>query len=132
MPGEVMSISPSLLTRTLVSTISASDRPAAAPVQIEIARRQDRHEHGGVRELIDNLIGKNLVPLQFVVAPDFGCLAESHAQECLECGVKAADPAFLFRRRRLVVDVRVADEEVFFKTRHNAYSESQHHRLHRE
>jgi len=50
-----------------------------------------------VRELIDNFIGKDIVPLQFIVAPDLGSLAESHAQERLKRSVKAADPALLFR-----------------------------------
>src|SRR5262249_50088765 len=87
-----------------------------APFRIEIARRQDRNEHGGLRELIDNFIGKDIVSLQFVVAPDLDWLAEPHVQERLQRAVKAADPAFLFGRQWLVVDMRVADEDVFFKS----------------
>src|SRR5262249_36818494 len=93
-PGFIVDDHPPALLR---SRTELTDFPGA-PVRIEIARRQNRDENGGLRELIDNFIGKDIVSLQFIVSPDFGSLAESHAQERLERGVKAADPAFLFRR----------------------------------
>jgi hypothetical protein len=62
--------------RSLTELTDFSD----APVRME-TRREDRHECGGLPEMIDSVIGKDVVPLQFVVSPDHGCLAESHAQE---------------------------------------------------
>ncbi|MGA2411755.1 MAG: hypothetical protein ABSG46_15390, partial [Candidatus Binataceae bacterium] len=80
---------------------------------------QDRHEHGGLPELLDNFIGKDIVPLQFVVSPDPGCVAEPHVKERLKGGVKPADPAFLFGRERLVVDMGVAYKDIFRKAHHS-------------
>lgn len=91
-----------------------------APFRIEVARRQDRHEYGGLPELIDNLIGNDIIPLQFLVSPYLGVLADSLAQDRLECGVKPADSAPLFGCERLVVDVGVADEEILCKAHHVA------------
>src|SRR5215813_1478783 len=50
-----------------------------APCRIEIAGRQDRHEQSGVRELLDDFQGKNIISCQFLVPPNLGLLAEPHA-----------------------------------------------------
>ena len=89
-------------------------------VRFQISRGKDGYEQGCLGKLVHDFVGKDVVPLQFIVAPDPGRLSESHAQQRRERRVEAADPAFMIGRDGLVVDVRVANKKVFIITGHNS------------
>ena len=70
---------------------------------------------GGLLELSDNLITKNIIALQFFVPPDLRLAAQAHAQDRRERCMKPGDPALLPGCQRLIVDVGVTDEEILGK-----------------
>ena len=77
---------------------------------------------------IDRAFQPHFRSRQPLVAPNVGAPSDMDVDEVLQLLVKNVDPSAARIAEGLVVDVAVADEEVFFKTRHTAFSES-HHRL---
>src|SRR3974390_1026351 len=88
---------------------------AGAPFRLHIARSEHRDEQRGLGKLLNDLVGKDVAAGQFYVAPDLRLAAEPHAEHRRQRGVKAADPALLIGRQRLVVNVRVADENLLLE-----------------
>src|SRR5262249_49499637 len=83
-----------------------------APLRAEIARREYGNERRGLRELIHDFVGEDVVSLQFLVPPDPRISPFEPAQKLLKGFVKDGDPTVLPARQRLVVDVGVTDEDV--------------------
>jgi hypothetical protein len=86
-----------------------------APLRIEVARRHNRKEEGRLGELIQDFLAEDVVPRQLLVSPDFGFLAQSHAEHGLQRFVETGDPARVLGLQGLVVKMGVADEEMLFE-----------------
>ena len=88
---------------------------ARAPFRVEIAGRDNGDQDSRLPELSDNLVGKNIIALKFLVSPDLRLAAQAHAQDGLQGRMKPRDPTLFSRAQRLIVDVGVADEEVLLE-----------------
>ena len=86
-----------------------------APLGLDVARREDDDEYRGLREARDQRLGEHVVALQLAVAPDAHGLARQLFEANLQALVEGLDPALESFGERLVVDVRVAYEEVVFE-----------------
>ena len=85
---------------------------------IETVPGKSIHEHFGLvsgSTVRAKHVGKDIVALQLVVSPDLRLAAHAHAQQRFQRLVKPRDPALLPGCQRLVVNVRIADEQVLLE-----------------
>ena len=84
----------------------------------ELSRAETLRKSDTVPErLFDERVGKVFVALQARVAPDGRLGAEMNLQTALERLVKDIDPAALAFQQRLVIVMRVTDEDVIHRKR---------------
>jgi hypothetical protein len=88
---------------------------AGTPFGFDVAGGEDGDQEGGFGELLDDLVGEDIVAAELGIAPDFGSASHAHGEEGGEGGVEAGDPALLLVGERLIVEVGVADEEVLLE-----------------
>jgi len=86
---------------------------AHAPLGLDVARREHRDQHAGLRDALDQRFAEHVVALQLAVAPDSNVLAEQLRQQYFQALVQRLDPPVQPFGERLVVEVRVADKDVF-------------------
>src|ERR1051325_4257317 len=85
-----------------------------APIRVDVTGRKDRDQNGDLRNLLDQRVGEVLVPLKPRIAPDRRLRAEVHLQLSLKCLMEDIYPATLTFDQRLIVVVRVTNEDVVF------------------
>jgi hypothetical protein len=83
-----------------------------APFRIGVPGRQHGNHRRRFRQLIQYLIGENIISAQSLVFPDLGSCTHALAQHGLQSPLKYRNPPPLFRCERLVVNVSVTDENV--------------------
>ena len=66
-------------------------------------------------DAVDERVGKHVVALQFAVTPDSRLFAKQLTKTHPETFVKRLDPSGQALVERLIIDVRVADEDIVLK-----------------
>ena len=85
---------------------------AEAPVRADVPWRHDRAQQPDAGQALHQPIRVDVIALQLGVAPDPGLPSEQLGQSDLQRAVEARDPALLAFDEGLIIDVRVADEDV--------------------
>src|SRR5262249_43680062 len=86
-----------------------------APVALQEARTEHGEEGPCPRQSVQNFVGKFLVVADLTVAPKSHVSAEMNADSLLQILVKLSDPAEFLQTEYIIVEMRVADEHVFFE-----------------
>ena len=89
---------------------------------LDIAVAETSTSRDEVKDLLDNLIGEDVVSGELGVAPNLGLAADSHTQHRRQRNVEACNPTYLLLAERLVVDMGVTDKDLFFKSHRNSSS----------
>ena len=86
-----------------------------APLALQETRTEHGQESPCPHQPVQNFFGKFLVVADLTVAPKSYVSAEMNADSLLQILVELRDPAEFLQTEYIIVEMRVADEHVFFK-----------------
>ena len=90
---------------------------AQAPLGLDVAGRQDRHEDSHLRQPIDELVREDIVALQLRNPARSSAAFKQLTQPDLQRAMERGNPAGLSLGEHLIVDVRVGVEDVVLEFR---------------
>ena len=83
-----------------------------APLRFEVARRHDGNHYARVAKLMNDGLVKHVVAAEFKVPPDARFFSSQLSNTGAEYLVKLGYPTLVLLGHRLIVDVRIADENI--------------------